>query len=1617
MVVLSYISAFAAGESAGQSNKYSEVNSEVSYFNGNLSLSEPLVTLQGRGGNNVSLNLSYSSNIETVARSNNRTNPTDWLGMGWSMGIPSIKRTHNNTPHWKDDDFYVQSKKGSTHKIVKNFQDDGSIEWLITGLPTWKVTPRFETVEGYSYKQIVGWKIVNTDGKIMQFGDLDFAKPDVEKSQNATCYTFATSKTVEKMSFNDLSGTGNKYLLYPYQWNILTSKDRYDNTVTYEYQQTKEKITTKKHEEVKPGAENSNPLYTSPISYTKASYLKKVTSPEGRSLEFVLTDKDEDEYYDEHIEREEPDAFIEMYESKLLKSIILKDIFGREAQRVELTYKKITMGTPYMTKSLLSSISVIGNKGTKQTKRFYYNDNALKTLEGMPFYDKDYHYGALSSYEDYMGKVVTFDYNKVELVQSKFTESFDLMQKKYNGYGAGIDYYSGVTSSVASGNYGKDQYPYYVTSGVGKATIIYWDGVQWKREVIEHELDEYTTNYKAKYKSEQRPYESTPIQANPKVYAYGDYFVLEAENKIVYEFIDGQWKRVYRSVGGLFKKSNVGPSDKVHLTSQISTFPQKDHFLTLESGLNGDHNRLKLRLHKKSAIGNWFEVDVSSILVEPRSGKNDHNFSMLYDRLVTYRKNILCIENEGQPYFYHWNGDAFDALPLPTYNYGNKTYIQSVNILNDNKIRVRFTVKGKDLDGERCPYGAGVDSYNAFIITEHLYSFDGENLTLLKNNGGTSYENEIYHPNGFYRNNNGGMSAFSYRWNGYEYEKVSGELYNVRDDVIWALFSFDSKFYFSQEFSQGDQVIEQKNSTVSFAGTPHSNSYFFLMEHWDLRGRKWISDGFTETLDKSSQNKHIAGLGNILVGDNWFALYPDASHWDHSSKFSLLRWGYLKFAVFNGQSWTYSEYHKGDPLMPNYDWRALKAVSSNSNSFAFLEPAESGNYSKLRCYYKFNDAFQPYRETYCVTRVEVIPERDAPTMVTTIEYDERTANYDTKYRSPRFHKVTVTHPDKTKQVSYFLNGTAHDKQNLRNAVHPIYLSGYEYKKELYNANGDTLDFGNESKFDLIRKEGWPYEIYAEYRKINHSKYDNVKTKTELYGLNEFSQPRIEKIYGANETDVHIIRKTYGHEVYPELLDENLINTTVQVDDFGSRSVIAPTPPPGEVLSGSETCNRDGFSLFSGGAQRGREMISSGEVNATFSVVDSQSSYMGRYRCALIGERADGTFDTIPLSRVYEMLDTLPQKRVYPLTIENPTDYSDVKFSFLGLSDELVMDVEWEFKQATRSGPNIDEPHKQSTAMVMKHFPVGDKTLLMPYKEYVYNGTSEDPKFNFDNEANNSNWKSYGEMTKFNKYGSLLETASFMPSGSKRYSTIVYRNDMGLPFGEINNAEYDEVKVHTGDYIMGDSLDADNGWEKGGTHGTDGFLKLSTTEYRGGNKSLHVRNSYGPTVNVHGTKEGSTYIFSAWIKNVGTVEPKFVVEAHDKGSASLTNVTSKNLSDLNSSSNKSEWNFYEFTLSQSTLKQWGIGDDESDYLRLWIGTGSQSDCEFYIEDIRFTPSDAYCALTFIEDMNGSKISISDVNSMVNLKNTYDDLGRAVKTYIADEYNTFHLVGEAEYHNAN
>lgn len=430
-------------------NSLATTDDDVDLFTGKASYNHPLYTLSGRGGMDVDLTLRYSSGtIEDMVWARNDKAPTSRFGLGWGVGFGTIVCAHKNTVDINDDDYGWIVSDGSMNLIVKKVAVDGTVSFMIKKHPYWRVTRHTMDVgtSPNNYSVVTGWTIVDENGRIFTYGDI--SKPPVNKSdkRDATEYTFAWGQ-----SGYVGDGTAANPELYPYRWDIAKSADQNGNTISYHYEQKTEG------------------LWNSTLEYTKCSYLKRITNPEGAYILFETQPKKNGEFYDPYTMEKEPDGFQEFMDTTLMKTVSIYSETNKLLRKFDFCYIRIReivkdkIGKNFFVKSLLKE--VVESNQARVLSRYvfdYYDDETAAKKDPV-----NYNFGALKSIQNNACGKLTYVYKRQDLPGD--LKNFNkLVEPK--SLGEDFERVAGLTN---------DGSEFIVISDYDKVYLYQWNGYKW----------------------------------------------------------------------------------------------------------------------------------------------------------------------------------------------------------------------------------------------------------------------------------------------------------------------------------------------------------------------------------------------------------------------------------------------------------------------------------------------------------------------------------------------------------------------------------------------------------------------------------------------------------------------------------------------------------------------------------------------------------------------------------------------------------------------------------------------------------------------------------------------------------------------------------------------------------------------------------------------------------------------------------------------------------------------------------------------------------------------------------------------------------------------------------
>ncbi|MEW6413246.1 MAG: HNH/ENDO VII family nuclease [Candidatus Zixiibacteriota bacterium] len=284
------------------------LSSSVNLYTGQHQESFPLVSIPGRGGLGVSLSLDYNGNVSHVMLEENRKAQASPWGLGFDLGLESIKCNHMGTADIRDDEYVFILGTAAVRMIKAN--PDSSRYILENGEP-WVIYPSTDLVGGKTC--VIGWTVIKQDGTVYKYGDFstDYS------SWNATRNVLRYGNFVG-------SGVTTGDIPYPFQWDLARIQDAQNlNWIKFTYI----------HEPgyLKVRNATGDDITDSDNAYTRYSYLKTIETADSNRIEIEYgTREDYQPFYGVNI--------YEFYSSKFPVRIFQKNPSGQFISYLILHY-------------------------------------------------------------------------------------------------------------------------------------------------------------------------------------------------------------------------------------------------------------------------------------------------------------------------------------------------------------------------------------------------------------------------------------------------------------------------------------------------------------------------------------------------------------------------------------------------------------------------------------------------------------------------------------------------------------------------------------------------------------------------------------------------------------------------------------------------------------------------------------------------------------------------------------------------------------------------------------------------------------------------------------------------------------------------------------------------------------------------------------------------------------------------------------------------------------------------------------------------------------------------------------------------------------------------------
>jgi hypothetical protein len=395
----------SSAEAINPFNEFMSSSGGVNLFSGDVAFTHHLYTLQGRNGFDLAVDFKYSGNVQLNVLARNDKAPTDWVGLGWRFSFGNIRCDPNQTVTLKDDRCHYVSPNGVSQEILSV-----GTEFLLEKDPYWKV----DTTLSADGERILGWTLRDVQGRKFLYGDFQ----EAISQRKATRYTFAWTGAANNNANYVGEGFAGTPHLFPIQWDLIAQEDESGQRIVFEYEQ--------KLEALKKGT------WTSPVAYTKASYLKSITVPGGGRAEFRRQTKPSGEAYDPKDFHSEPDAFIDPLEEDYLDRVEIRNTDSLKIREYRMVYDlRAFVEKAGYSKRFLKEIKEYGSDGGfVGAHRFTYAVDRPGS--------GDYPLGTLTDMENPLCGKVHYDFKKVEVKETSRLVSRNELQtfnSKFIPYG------------------------------------------------------------------------------------------------------------------------------------------------------------------------------------------------------------------------------------------------------------------------------------------------------------------------------------------------------------------------------------------------------------------------------------------------------------------------------------------------------------------------------------------------------------------------------------------------------------------------------------------------------------------------------------------------------------------------------------------------------------------------------------------------------------------------------------------------------------------------------------------------------------------------------------------------------------------------------------------------------------------------------------------------------------------------------------------------------------------------------------------------------------------------------------------------------------------------------
>lgn len=1118
IVTIVFADGGASTEDVNPFNEFMQPSGGVNLFSGDASFPLPIYSLAGRNGMNVDIKFQYSSNIYAKVRARNDIAPTGIIGLGWAFGVGKVVSDHNNTGKYDDDTYFWESPEGLQKKLF--LKADNS--FYIEDMPYWKVERKI------SNGLVIGWEFTDKMGKKYYYGNPD----GTYSSNNATRYT-VYCKTTNYVGPN-LSTCAEQY---PYIWDLACVSDLYNNKIQYTYEQKTEKF------------DPAMDLY-----YTRASYISKIQNPQGDKIEFTYKEKeDRHEFYAYHSKYQKASRYLDTYEKEYLSDMVVT-VQNNAHRKFTFGYKTISLIgdkknaiNPDLkdcyTKRLLTSMreytNNFGNFTLLNTTGFSYNDDP-KEIEK----DENYNFGALKEILLPRCGKISYVYKKQNLTLSskgKFSSDGNAEFKDIVNdaeYLAGGVTEDGIDFAVLS---------YAKTATNMKLVIVYWDGVEWRKQKITITTDDkfvkaltgnnylvlitkknngggnYNFGFKfCNYSPAKKEFivkdEDLSNAYNIDAYVSEPKILISGDNILITNLIDDPNKFSYKGF------ERIGPSiynTKTHegyVYTKVFTYDRNKGDWRISFGLTdilsfGGFDSGLDRWKDREAYRYDYLIGKNYLLKCLFSGNKATSFTQIKKSGLSVTGSFEECSEKGTIFRY---ADKFKEFEVYTFNgstWESKTYSLP------------------DLVGERV--------------------FIGENYFI------------VYYKQG------ANERVYIYRWNGNDWNRESQEFVHAKNfevttgndffvinrpiDMKIDLFTWDGANWVKQlDREDFDKMIHLKTGNDFFVlrYAEHSSG---SGKNWHLKEKFKVWNKFTDQFSLIYKDK--IGLGNKIektfdVGNDFIVASRNKDQKRnavHDLTFNSL--------IFNGIEWEtekiYSEFTKNKEEM--------KDPQPYAFGQSFFIKKNAGNTKELLFYKKFQNSFKEPIFVYSVVKKEVYDGMNAEPMEINYDYNvDGNCYYNLKAGTAEFENVKVSDGSGGATKYKFICGANVVDVGGIVTFNKRIREGQLEEKTILDKSGGVVSKEKYS-YGILDKStvtGWPSEMFYVY---------NSKIETEKFGVTQSVENTVDVENGEIEeskeiggSKIRITKNIFPTDIMPikipeyeKMMEKNIISIPLQSTIYSS----------------------------------------------------------------------------------------------------------------------------------------------------------------------------------------------------------------------------------------------------------------------------------------------------------------------------------------------------------------------------------------------------------------------------------------------------------------------------------